>query len=83
MIRQRGATVTCANDRLIRLKKSSHKLASIYVIGFVINLYLMLLISIWTFDVTWILWATKEPNTPYVIYNILPKGTDQSVTVFR
>ena len=37
---------TCANDRLIRLKKSSRKLAFIYVIGFVINLYLMLFINI-------------------------------------
>ena len=46
MIWQRGATVTYANDRLIRLKKSSRKLASIYIIGFVINLYLMLFISI-------------------------------------
>ena len=46
MIWQRGATVTYANDRLIRLKKSSRKLASIYVIGFEINIYLMLLISI-------------------------------------
>ena len=41
MIWQRGA-----NDRLIKFKKLSRKLASIYVIGFVINQYLMLLISI-------------------------------------
>jgi len=41
MIWQRGA-----NDILIRLKKSSRKLASIYVIDFVINLYLMLFIII-------------------------------------
>ena len=46
MIWQRGATVTCANAGLIMLKKSSRKLASIYVIDFVINLYLMLFISI-------------------------------------
>ena len=46
MIWQRDATVTCANDKLIRLKKLSRKLVSIYVIDFVINLYLMLFISI-------------------------------------
>ena len=46
MIGQRGATVTCANAGLIRLKRSSRKLASIYVIDFIINLYLMLFISI-------------------------------------
>jgi len=46
MIWQRGATVIYANDILIKLKKLSRKLVSIYVIGFVINPYLMLFISI-------------------------------------
>ena len=46
MIWQLGATVTYANDELIRLKNSSRKLAFIYVIGFIINLYLILFINI-------------------------------------
>ena len=46
MIWQRGATVTMCYNSLIRLKKSARKLASIYVIGFVINIYLIIFISI-------------------------------------
>ena len=46
MIWQSGATVNMLMIYYLGLKKSSHKLASIYVIGFVINLYLVFFISI-------------------------------------
>jgi hypothetical protein len=40
----------------------SHELASIYAMGFVINLYLILLISVQIFDVMGLKFSSHEPN---------------------
>jgi hypothetical protein len=43
---------------------SSRELASIYAMGFVISLYLILLIGVQTFNVTGLKFSPEEPNRP-------------------
>jgi hypothetical protein len=43
---------------------SSRELASIYVIGFLVRLYLILLIGVQTSDVTGLKFSPEEPNSP-------------------
>ena len=46
---------------------SSHEIAPIYAISFIISLYLILLIGIQKFDVTELILSPEDPNIPLVV----------------
>jgi hypothetical protein len=55
-------STTWSNHELISLMDSSRELASIYAIGFVIRLYLIVLIGVQTSDGMGLKFSRGEPN---------------------